>query len=291
MSDITDNLESDELTVDFDEFENFLNSDEVSNIFEDKQEPYFESQTVEGGFDETGSVNNEMIMSEPVYDDGFQEEVITGEPVYEDSFQEEVITGEPVYDESFQEEVITVEPVYEESFQEEVIAGEPVYEDSFQEEIVAVDPVMVEDMSDDSLSSEYSFDDKMVSDVDDRALGGESLGFDVISSDNLKYLKWYSGNSIDNVYEFGKSSKSAEFVGSDSCNTIHVNVGYDTYGWNVSFSDGTVMNLRDVREYQIRNGSLPSNSGQILYGQNVLSFENVDRIVIYETVKYFSYGV
>ena len=51
------------------------------------------------------------------------------------------------------------------------------------------------------------------------------------------------------------------------------------------------MSLRDVREYQIRNGCLPDTSGSISYGQNVLAFENVKRIVIYETVKYFSYGV
>ena len=114
--------------------------------------------------------------------------------------------------------------------------------------------------------------------------------FSVVAPENMKYLKWYSGSSADEVYEFGKSSASAEFEGTSTCKTIHVNIGYDSYGWVVQFADGVVMSLRDVKEYQIRNGRLPNSSGRIVYGQTSLSFERVERIVIYEAVKYFSYG-
>ena len=208
-----------------------------------------------------------MVIAEPVTEETFQEEVVAAEPVMEETFQEEVVAAEPVTEETFQEEVVTAEPVMEETFQEEFVAAEQVTEETFQEEFVTTDLQVSE------------------------SVGENNLAFDVVSSDNLKYLKWYSGNSMDNIYEFGKSSQSAEFIGSASCNTIHINVGYDTYGWNVQFSDGLSMSLRDVREYQIRNGKLPNSSGQISYGQNILTFENVDRIVIYEAVKYFSYGI
>ena len=51
------------------------------------------------------------------------------------------------------------------------------------------------------------------------------------------------------------------------------------------------MNLRDVREYQIRNGALPAATGKIVFGQTELSFSNVEKIIVYERVRYFSYGV
>ncbi len=111
------------------------------------------------------------------------------------------------------------------------------------------------------------------------------------SSGNSGCLRWYSGNLSDNVYEFGKNSQSANFSGSADCSAIHINVGYDTYGWSVQFADGTVMNLYDVKEYQIRNGKLPDSSGKVVFGQKVLSFSNVEKIIVYERVRYFSYGI
>ena len=86
-------------------------------------------------------------------------------------------------------------------------------------------------------------------------------------------------------------AESGSFDADEERKTIHVNVGYDTYGWEVQFSDGVVMNLRDVREYQIRNGRLPSADGRIIYGQSILAFSGVERIVVYKSVKYFSYGI
>ena len=93
------------------------------------------------------------------------------------------------------------------------------------------------------------------------------------------------------MFEIARGFESGSFNADEECKTLHVNVGYDTYGWEVQFSDGVVMNLRDVREYQIRNGRLPSAEGRIIYGQSTLMFSGIERIVVYESVKYFSYGI
>lgn len=114
---------------------------------------------------------------------------------------------------------------------------------------------------------------------------------DIKEVPNACYVKWYSGESKDKVFEIGKGFESGSFEADEECNTLHINVGYDTYGWEVQFSDGVVMSLRDVREYQIRNGRLPSKDGRIIFGQNTLNFSGVERIVVYESVKYFSYGI
>lgn len=103
-------------------------------------------------------------------------------------------------------------------------------------------------------------------------------------------LRWYSAQSDVKMYHIAKGFENGNFVADEECKTLHINVGYDTYGWEVQFSTGMVMNLRDVREYQLRNGRLPSSNGRVVYGNSSLSFSGVARIVIYESVKYFSYG-
>ena len=104
------------------------------------------------------------------------------------------------------------------------------------------------------------------------------------------YVRWYSGSSEEPAYEVDKHSVSAVLSGDETCKTIHVNVGYDTYGWVVEFADGTVMNLRDVREYQLRNGVLPAADGAIVYGAARTEFHNIEKIKIYESVRYFTYS-
>ena len=110
-------------------------------------------------------------------------------------------------------------------------------------------------------------------------------------SKKIGFLKWYSGELKDKCFEIDKNFESSTFEADEECKTLHINVGYDTYGWQVQFADGMLMNLQDVREYQIRNGRLPSFDGRVVYGQRTLVFSGVERIVVYESVKYFSYGV
>ena len=249
MSDIKDNQDNN-ADFNFDEFENFLNSDEVNDIFDTTLQ---EDGDIDNLSDITSSIN---------IDDAFDDkaEPFFDAPVIEEEFQDHVVDEAPVVEEEFQDQVVDEAPVIEEEFQDQIVDEAPVIEEEFQDQV------------------DVAFENNMPA-------------IDVVPSDNLKYLKWYSGNLSDEVYEFNKSSESANFIGSDNCKTIHVNVGYDTYGWNVQFSDGVIMSLRDVREYQIRNGRLPNSSGRIVYGQNALTFEKVDRIIVYEAVKYFSYGI
>lgn len=104
------------------------------------------------------------------------------------------------------------------------------------------------------------------------------------------YVRWYSGSSDEPAYEIDKHSVSAVLSGDETCKAIHVNVGYDTYGWVAEFADGTVMNLHDVREYQLRNGVLPAADGAIVYGAARTEFHNIEKIKIYESVRYFTYS-
>lgn len=103
-------------------------------------------------------------------------------------------------------------------------------------------------------------------------------------------LKWFSGSSADKFFEISKQSESEQLTGTGEVKAIHVNVGYDTYGWLVEFSNGKIMSLRDVREFQIRNGHLPDSTGVIVYGNQRFEFSAIERILIYESVQYFSYG-
>ena len=270
ISEASDNVSTD---FSFDEMGNV----DVDTIFDgraDKQEPYFENLATDVTSFET--VANE---EEPVVEEFVEEPVINEEePVVEEFVEEPVINEEePVMEEFVEEPVINEEePVVEEYVEEPVInEEEPVVEEYVEE------PVINDDVS----NIDNYIDESLCLDVDNVG------AYNIVYPQNLKYIQWYSGNSDNEVYEFDKLSESAEFIGTKECNTIHVNVGYDTYGWNVQFSDGVVMSLRDVKEYQVRNGKLPNPSGRIVYGQKVLSFDNVERIVVYEAVKYFSYGI
>ena len=104
-------------------------------------------------------------------------------------------------------------------------------------------------------------------------------------------FKWYSGRINDNYYRFSAEMPSEEFVGSAEQNSIYVHVGTSAYGWNVAFDNGVTMNLADVREFQLRNGHLPSSNGVITYGQTGLRFSQVERIVVGSIPEYYHYGV
>lgn len=104
------------------------------------------------------------------------------------------------------------------------------------------------------------------------------------------FVKWYSGSVHDEMFEISKNELPPEIEGNTDNNIIHINAGYDTYGWLAEFDNGLVMSLEDVRKYQIRNGALPAASGVIRYGANQCRFSNIERILIYQSVRYFSYG-
>ncbi len=107
--------------------------------------------------------------------------------------------------------------------------------------------------------------------------------------EQLRCLKSYSGSFEDKYFELSGNSPAAEFAGNEEINSIHVNCGASTYGWNVSFENGVTMSLRDLREYQVRYGKMPDNAGIISCGDLQVSFSNIARIVVYESARYFSY--
>lgn len=103
------------------------------------------------------------------------------------------------------------------------------------------------------------------------------------------FIKWYSDETQS--FSVSKDSQSVVIEGTDECHCIHVNVGYSTYGWIVQFNNGRVMNLGDIKEFQLRKGYLPDTSGKICYGDLTFPFNGIDKITVYESVQYFSYGL
>ena len=112
---------------------------------------------------------------------------------------------------------------------------------------------------------------------------------DSSEKEQLHHLKWYSGGSDDKYFEVDGTSVSSELVGNAERNSIHINCGGTTYGWNVHFNNGIAMSLRDLREYQIKYGRMPDGSGVIVCGDLQISFTDMVRIVVYETAQYFTY--
>ena len=294
MSDIQEDQEVNMGDINFDDFENFDASAEMQTS--DNNEISFDTSEFDNlTFDEQSNIEiseaSDNVSTDFSFDEMGNVDVDTmfdgradkQEPYFENlatdvtSFETVANEEEPVMEEFVEEPVINEEePVLEEFVEEPVInEEEPVMEEFVEEPVINEEDTTVDDYIDENLS-----------------LDVDNVGaYNIVCPQNLKYIQWYSANSDNEVYEFDKLSESAEFIGTKECNTIHVNVGYDTYGWNVQFSDGVVMSLRDVKEYQVRNGKLPNPSGRIVYGQKVLSFDNVERIVVYEAVKYFSYGI
>ena len=278
MSDIQEDQEVDMGDINFDDFENFDASAEMQTS--DNDEISFDTSEFDNlTFDEQSNIEISEASDNVSTDFSFDE---MGDVDVDTMFDDRADKQEPYFENlatdvtSFETVANEEEPVMEEFDEEPVINEEEPVMEEFDEE-----PVINDDVS----NIDNYIDENLSLDVDNVG------AYNIVCPQNLKYIQWYSANSDNEVYEFDKLSESAEFIGTKECNTIHVNVGYDTYGWNVQFSDGVVMSLRDVKEYQVRNGKLPNPSGRIVYGQKVLSFDNVERIVVYEAVKYFSYGI
>jgi len=86
-------------------------------------------------------------------------------------------------------------------------------------------------------------------------------------SEYSNFVEWYSGDSQEQRFEVNKNTASQIISGNNECRTIHLNIGLSSYGWHISFANGVIMSVADVREYQLRNGKLPDSSGVIVYAQ------------------------
>lgn len=264
---------------------------EAEMITEDTvEEPeYSETQDLEEHFDNDA----EPVSAEPENsEDNFSVDdyLMTGEET-EIPAAEETIVDDVSVDETAGDGFGETEEVSEAGFMDEIPEETPLNDevsfsneeaDEAHEEYFSSEEPFVDDTDifagiEPAVSAQNTGDYSAVSSVEESATAG--------------YAKWYSGQPDIKMFEIAKGFESGNFDADEECKTLHVNVGYDTYGWEVQFSDGVVMNLRDVREYQIRNGRLPNPDGRIIYGHSSLLFSGLERIVVYESVKYFSYGV
>ncbi|MBR2864973.1 MAG: hypothetical protein IKC13_01710, partial [Elusimicrobiaceae bacterium] len=83
---------------------------------------------------------------------------------------------------------------------------------------------------------------------------------------------------------------SAEFAGTPDRSIIRIETD-TTYGWNVSFANGILMSLQDLKEFQSRHGKLPDNTGKIMHGDKTLRFTGATAILIYEPPTYSSFDL
>lgn len=168
---------------------------------------------------------------------------------------------------------------------ETIVDGEPHTEDS----IIADEPVEPKD--DEPLvitGEEVEPIAPLNTEVEEVVAEDDDGGYQ--NNDDL-YAREYSGYLSDEYFVVDSQSLQGEFVGDDKCNAIQINASQSSYGWGVHFDNGWFMGIRDVREYQLRHGCLPSANGEVMFGAKKMAFKNVARIVLYEVPRYFTYHI
>ena len=139
-------------------------------------------------------------------------------------------------------------------------------------------------------NTDYDYDEtkKNRVNINPMVIEDKDLALQGISEKSEEILRWYSGKLDDKTYELSIDNMP-EFLDTDkTIRVIHVSVA-SPYGWNVFFDNGIFMNLQDLQIYQTRHGKMPYSSGKIVYGNKTTQFENINRIVVYELPRYFSY--
>ncbi len=182
----------------------------------------------------------------------------------------------------------------------EVSEQEVVFEEPSEEELVVKETGSVSE----EIPTAYSADNVVSADADtvsEAVSGGYDIGssgaskpelvFGLAMSGEAGYAVWYSGFADTQYFNVTKQTSDMMIQGTDTCKAIHISCGYDAYGWLIQFDNGTAMSLADVREFQLRKGFLPDRGGVIYYGENENVFKDIERIVIYQSTQYFSYGV
>ena len=308
---LEDNLDDQNHLAEGEEAKTIDGDDAEKNFSEERKEPFFDAPVFDDENNESVSVEEnaevfeESVNSESVFENVLlkEDEGISDFPVMNNDFDNQDLISEQI-----KEDEVSEKFVVDEEQENNVVGGNLDEEQDFFEQPVQE---AISDLSNSGeLETEENFEDmhqEYFSADDGDEVAAENIltedsrdsfpeeGYSVVSnvdlSKNIGYLKWYSGDVDAKMFQISKGFDSGSFDANEECKTIHVNVGYDMYGWEVQFSDGIVMNLRDIREYQMRNGRLPSADGRIIYGHSSLMFSGVERIVVYESVKYFSYGI
>ena len=292
-----ENSFDEDLTVSLDE--DFSNSENITaedtNFFEDESGVLMDENI---GSDETyaselqsETVFENEVLDENVFDDNENVEFTDNDAQSDDYSVNATVDGMVEDEFGFETQDVVEDNYLVEQTSGDVDLPEGFFEDRPEESEIVQEEFSSNEVNDD-LHNEYfdSGEEEIIAPSLEEDFGSAS-DMGILTSQNVGQLQWYSGNSDDKMFEISKGFESGTFDADEECKTIHVNVGYGTYGWEVQFSDGLVMNLRDVREYQIRNGKLPNSEGRIVFAQSALMFSGVERIVIYENTKYFSYGL
>ncbi len=292
-----ENSFDEDLTVSLDA--NFSNSENITaedtNFFEDESGVLMDENI---GSDETyaselqsETVFENEVLDENVFDDNENVEFTDNDAQSDDYSVNATVDGMVEDEVGFEAQDVVEDNYLVEQTSDDVDLPEGFFEDRPEESEIVQEEFSSNEVNDDVHNEYFDSGEEEIIAPSLEGNFGSTSDMGILTSQNVGQLQWYSGNSDDKMFEISKGFESGTFDADEECKTIHVNVGYDTYGWEVQFSDGLVMNLRDVREYQIRNGKLPNSEGRIVFAQSALMFSGVERIVIYENTKYFSYGL
>ena len=249
----------------------FLEPDDDDHVFDDLGKETAEPISVDDlvGIDETGEAHSFIDDDLAIEPEAVQEAA----EVAEESGLADAIETEP---ETVQE--VGQEVTFEEA--ESEAASEVAQDVTFDEaESEAVGEV----------GQEVSFDE-----AESEAVGEAEFVNTQSSNQSAIYLEnlaaqSYSLGSLENYLQVTAHDLPEQFVADDVQNSIQINAGNSDYGWSVIFDSGVVMGMCDVKEYQLRNGKLPTPNGALCYGFKRMNFSGVQKIVCYEVPRYFSY--
>lgn len=249
----------------------FLEPDDDDHVFDDLGKETAEPISVDDlvGIDETGEAHSFIDDDLAIEPEAVQEAA----EVAEESGLADAIETEP---ETVQE--VGQEVTFEEA--ESEVASEVGQEVTFDEAESEVASEVGQEVSFDEAESEAVGEAEFVN--------TQSSNQSAIYLENLA-AQSYSLGSLENYLQVTAHDLPEQFVADDVQNSIQINAGNSDYGWSVIFDSGVVMGMCDVKEYQLRNGKLPTPNGALCYGFKRMNFSGVQKIVCYEVPRYFSY--
>ena len=262
----------------------FLEPDDDDHVFDDLGKETAEPISVDDlvGIDETGEAHSFIDDDLAIEPEAVQEAAeVAEESGLADAIETEPETVQEVsFDETEPEVASEVgqEVTFEEA--EPEVASEVGQEVTFDEAEPEVASEVAQDVTFDEAESEAVGEAEFVN--------TQSSNQSAIYLENLA-AQSYSLGSLENYLQVTAHDLPEQFVADDVQNSIQINAGNSDYGWSVIFDSGVVMGMCDVKEYQLRNGKLPTPNGALCYGFKRMNFSGVQKIVCYEVPRYFSY--
>ena len=262
----------------------FLEPDDDDHVFDDLGKETAEPISVDDlvGIDETGEAHSFIDDDLAIEPEAVQEAAeVAEESGLADAIETEPETVQEVsFDETEPEAASEVgqEVTFDEA--EPEAASEVAQDVTFEEAEPEVASEVAQDVTFDEAESEAVGEAEFVN--------TQSSNQSAIYLENLA-AQSYSLGSLENYLQVTAHDLPEQFVADDVQNSIQINAGNSDYGWSVIFDSGVVMGMCDVKEYQLRNGKLPTPNGALCYGFKRMNFSGVQKIVCYEVPRYFSY--